>query len=327
MTNTNYPSATPQGSSQPPKSNGSKNLVIGLLAAGLLGTWGYLLYDKNKSSEKIQTFQAQSTSYMTQRDSLKNMYDEAEMRLDSITSNNNTLHGQLTDRQKDINSLKSQIRSILSKKNATEAELKEAKGLIAQLNDKISGLEADVVRLTGENQQLTAANTTLTQEKSDLQQTLQTTTTEKQDLEKTVDVGSTFSASNIQVTAINDRRNGKEKATTTAKKADKLVVSFDVENRIAKSGPADMYILVTAPDGKVIADPSMGSGTLTTRTDGDKPYTAKVSIQYEQGTQKLVEFPIKQNKFQTGSYKIEIYHNGFKIGEGTRILKKGGLFG
>ena len=85
MTNTNYPSATPQTPNQPPKKNGSKNLVIGLLAAGLLGTWGYLLYDKNQSSEKIQTFQTQSTSYMTQRDSLKNMYDDAEMRLDSIT--------------------------------------------------------------------------------------------------------------------------------------------------------------------------------------------------------------------------------------------------
>ncbi len=47
-----------------------------------------------------------------------------------------------------------------------------------------------------------------------------------------------------------------------------------------------MYIMVTAPDGKVISDPSLGSGTLTTRTDGDKPFTAKVSIQYEQGTQK-----------------------------------------
>ena len=29
----------------------------------------------------------------------------------------------------------------------------------------------------------------------------------------------------------------------------------------------------------------------------------------------------------TGNYKIEIYHNGFKIGEGIRSLKKGGLFG
>ncbi|MCC7401944.1 MAG: hypothetical protein IT214_10725 [Chitinophagaceae bacterium] len=327
MTNTNYPSATPQVPNQPPKKNGSKNIVIGLLAAGLLGTWGYLLYDKNKSSEQIQTFQAQSTSYMTQRDSLKNMYDDAEMRLDSITSSNNNLQGKLTDRQKDIANLKAQIRSILTKKNATEAELAQAKSLIAQLNDKISGLEADVARLTTENQQLTAANTSLTQEKTDLQQNLQTTTAQKQDLEKTVDVGSTFVASNIKITPIDDKKNGKEKTTTKAKKVDKLVVSFDVENRIAKSGPADMYIMVTAPDGKVIGDPSMGSGTLNTRNDGDKPYTVKVPIQYEQGTQKLVEFPIKQSKFQTGDYKIEIYQNGFKIGEGTRSLRKGGLFG
>lgn len=326
MTNTNYPSATPP-QSPAPKNNSGKNIAIGLLAAGLLGTWGYFLYDKNKSTEKIQTFQAQSTSYMTQRDSLKNMYDDAEMRLDSITSSNNDLQGKLTDRQKDISSLKSQIRSILNKKNATEAELAQAKSMIAELNDKISGLEADVVRLTGENQQLTAANTTLTQEKADLQQNLQTTTTEKQDLEKTVDVGSTFSASNIQVTPLKDRRNGKEKATVNAKKVDKLVVSFDVQNRIAKSGPADMYIIVTSPDGKVIADSEMGSGTLTTRNDGDKNFTTKVSIQYDQGTKKLVEFPIKQNKFQTGSYKIEIYQNGFKIGEGNSTLKKGGLFG
>ncbi len=327
MTNTNYPSATPQTPSQPPKKNGSKNVVIGLLAAGLLGTWGYLLYDKNQSSEQIQTFQAQSTSYMSQRDSLKNMYDDAEMRLDSITSSNNNLQGQLTDRQKDINNLKSQIRSILSKKNASDAELAKAKSLIAELNDKISGLEADVARLTEENGQLTAANNTLTQEKADLQQNLQTTTEQKQDLEKTVDIGSTFVASNIKITPIDDKKNGKEKTTTKAKKVDKLLVSFDVENRIAKSGPADMYIMVTAPDGKVISDPEMGSGTLNTRNEGDKTFTVKVPIQYEQGTQKLVEFPIKQNKFQTGDYKIEIYQNGFKIGEGTRSLRKGGLFG
>jgi hypothetical protein len=85
--------------------------------------------------------------------------------------------------------------------------------------------------------------------------------------------------------------------------------------------------MVTAPDGKVISDPSMGSGTLTTRTDGDKPYTSKVSIQYDQNTRKNVQIPLQESDFQKGDYKIEIYHNGFKIGEGTRTLKKGGLFG
>jgi hypothetical protein len=142
-----------------------------------------------------------------------------------------------------------------------------------------------------------------------------------------VDVASTFSASNIQITPVNEKKSGKEKNTTTAKRVDKLVVSFDVENRIAKSGPADMYIVVTAPDGKVITDPALGSSTLSTRMEGDKTFTAKVPIEYEQGVRKAVQFPIRQTDFQTGNYKIEIYHNGFKIGEGVRSLKKGGLFG
>ena len=325
MTNTNYPSATPQN--QPPQNRGNRNLLIGILAAALLGTWGNLLWDKNNSGEKLQVAQTQSDSYMTQRDSLKLMYDEAEMRLDSITGANNNLQGEKTALQKDIDAKKSEIRSILSKKNASDAELARARTLISELNDKIGSLEQEVSRLTGENQELTANNTQLTTEKQTLEQNLQTSSAEKEALSQTVDVGSTFSASNIQITPINEKKNGKEKVSTTAKRVDKLVVSFDVENRIAKSGPADMYIMVTAPDGKVVSDPSLGSGTLTTRADGDKPFTTKVPVEYEQGTRKAVQFPIRQEDFQRGDYKIEIYHNGFKIGEGTRTLKKGGLFG
>jgi len=324
MTDTNYPSASNTPQSQPKKSN--KNLVIGLLAAGLLGTWGYFLYDKNKAGEQQQIVQTQSNSYMSQRDSIKAMYEDAEIRLDSITGANNTLQGEKTNLQtslqKEIESKKAEIRKILNDKNATKAQLDRAQTLIGELNDKISGLEAEVTRLTGENQELTVANTSLKTEKADLETNLEVTKTEKADLESTVDIASTFSASNIQVTPVDEKKAGKEKNTTTAKKVDKLVVSFDVENRIARSGAADMYIIVTAPDGKVVSDGSI----LNTREDGDKTFTAKVPVDYVQGKRQNVQFPIRQEKFLTGNYKIEIYHNGLKIGEGVRSLKKGGLF-
>jgi len=325
MTNTNYPSATPNEPRQP--NRGNKNLLIGILAAGLLGTWGYLLYDKNKSGETLQVAQTQSENYMTQRDSLKLLYDDAEMRLDSITGANNNLQGEKSTLQKQIEANKAEIRRILNDRNATAADLKRARTMIADLNNQIASLEAEVSRLTGENQELTAHNTQLTTEKQVLEQNLQISTTEKEALAQTVDVGSTFSASNIQITPVNEKKSGKEKTTTSAKKVDKLVVSFDIENRIARSGPAEMYIMVTAPDGQVVTDPALGSATLTTRTDGDRQYTAKVPVEYEQGTRKALSFPIRQEDFQRGDYKIEIYHNGFKIGEGVRTLKKGGLFG
>jgi hypothetical protein len=328
MTNTNYPSATPANEPQPSQNKGNnKNLLIGLLVAGLLGTWGYLLWDKNKSTEKIQEQQTLSENYLSQRDSLKTMFDVAQLRLDSITGANNSLQGEKSELMKKIDADKAEIRRILNDRNASKAELARAQQLIANLNNQISSLEEEVARLTGENQELAANNMQLATEKTVLEQNLQTSATEKEALSQTVDVGSTFSASNIQITPVNEKKNGKEKTTSTAKRVDKLVVSFDVENRIARSGPADMYIMVTAPDGKVVAEGDLGSGTLTTRTDGDRPFTTKIPVEYEQGTRKSVQFPIRAEDFQRGDYKIEIYHNGFKIGESIRTLKKGGLFG
>lgn len=327
MTNTNYPSATTPPQPQPQKGNSSKNIIIGVLAAGLLGTWGFLLYDKNKSGEKISQQQTQINSLDSAKTSIQQEFDNALARLDSVTGSNNNLQGQLTDRQKEIDAKKAEIRKILNDKKATEGQLAKARAMVADLNEKISGLESEVARLTGENQVLTVANTTLKEEKTVLEQNLATASAEKDELSKTVDVGSTFSASNIRVTPVDERKSGKEKNTSTAKRVDKLVISFDVENRIAKSGPADMYLIVTAPDGKVITDASMGSSILSTRTDGDKSYTTKISIDYTQGQRKTVQYPIRNGDFGTGDYRIEIYHNGFKIGEGVRSLKKGGLFG
>jgi hypothetical protein len=187
-------------------------------------------------------------------------------------------------------------------------------------------LETEVARLTGENQELASNNAQLTAEKTVLETNLQTTTAEKEELATTVDVASTFSASNITIKPFNEKRSGKEKETTTAKRVDKLVISFDVENRIARSGPADLYVVVTGPNGQVVTDPNIGSGTLTTRLDGDRPFSFKTTINYEQNTRKNVSVPLRRNDFQTGDYKIEIYQNGFKIAEGVRTLKKGGLF-
>ena len=324
MTNTNYPSATP--TTQPQRSNNSKNIVIGLLAVALLGSWAYFLMKINRSDKEILSKTEEGVHYMSQRDSLESLYKFTLDKYDSVNVANNDLEGKLTGRQTEITKLKGEISSILKKKNASQTELKRAKTLIEELNTKISTLEADVARLTGENQVLTQEKTVLTTEKAALETNLATTQTEKQELEKTVDVGSTFSASNIGITPVNEKSGGKEKETTTAKKVDKLVVSFDVQNMIAKSGPADMYILVTAPDGKVISTTATGGGTFTTRNDGDKEFTYKTTVNYEQGTRQNVQIPVMQEKFLTGDYKIQVYHNGFKIGEGVRTLKKGGIF-
>ena len=85
-------------------------------------------------------------------------------------------------------------------------------------------MQADVARLTQDNQTLTQdkvvltqEKTTLTEEKEKLNQDLTTTTVAKQDLEKKVDIASTLNASNIAITPVDIKQNGKEKVTATAK--------------------------------------------------------------------------------------------------------------
>ncbi|MES2778663.1 MAG: hypothetical protein V4651_02085, partial [Bacteroidota bacterium] len=86
------------------------------------------------------------------------------------------------------------------------------------------------------------------------------------------------------------------------------------------SGSKDLFISIAAPDGTPIAVEALGSGMFTTREGEQKSYTQKVQINYTQGQKQIVSFDWKQNtKFMPGSYKIEVYHNGFKIGE--RFLK------
>jgi predicted nucleic acid-binding Zn-ribbon protein len=325
MSTTNYPSATPQN--EPPRKD-FKNLIIGILAAGFLGTWGYLLWNNNKQEQVQQTQQTQIAKVTDEKGQLQKNFDDALVRLDSLTGTNNKLQSQLTSANSDISKKKAEIRGILNKKNATASELGRAKQLITDLNGKISDLEKQVTELTAQNTQLTQDKTQLTQDKDRLTTDLQSTTTAKQDLEKKVDIASTLNASNIAITPVQDRKNGKEKVTSNAKKVDKLVISFDVNNRIAQTGQTDIYVCITAPDGKPVSVAALGSGTFTSREEGDKTFTAKVPVEIEAGKTKPVQFAWKQDTpFQRGSYKIEIYHNGFKIGEGTRELKKGGLFG
>ncbi len=324
MDNSNSP--TPETNTRESSKN-SKNVIIAVLAFAFLGSLGYLLVNNNSKSNAIEQQQTQIAKVSSEKSDLQRNFDESLTRLDSMASLSNGLKNKLTDKNTEIAKRKNEIRSILNKKNATAAELAKAKELIGELNDKITTMEQDVARLTQDNQSLTQDKTALTQDKEKLTSDLTATTVVKEDLEKKVDIASTLNASNITITPVDVKKDGKEKVTATAKRVNKLVISFDVDNRIAQPGTTDVYVCITGPDGKAISDSAMGSGTFTTREDGDKSYTKKLSVDIETAKSKNVKFAFTPGaNFEQGNYKIQIYQNGFKIGEGTRELKKGGLF-
>ena len=121
------------------------------------------------------------------------------------------------------------------------------------------------------------------------------------------------------------KSDGTQKETSSAKRADLFVISCQLdENRVTPSGKKTLYVSVFNPDGT----PSGTEGTFKSREAGDVSYSNKVEVDYEKGKVLPVSFSWKPGaKFQAGEYKIVIYHNGFKIGEGKKDLRKGGFLG
>ncbi len=306
-----------------------KNLFIGILIAGLIILAGFFVFDHSKSGEAIQAQQTEVAKITTEKSEIQTNFDASLARLDSMQTANTALDGKLSSSKDEISKMKTEIRSILHKKNATAAELAKAQDMIAQLNGKITDMQNQIAMLTQQNDTLKQNVTTLTTEKATLSHNLDSTNVVKEELAKKVDVASTLNASNISITPIKVKSNGKEKVSSVAKKVDKLVVSFDVSNRIVQPGTTDVYVVVIGPDGKSIAANATDStgDTFTTREDGDKAYTAKLPVALETSKTKNVEFAFApKDHFQQGEYKIQIYQNGFLIGESVSDLKKGGLF-
>ena len=322
MSTSNIPVATPE---MTPKKN-YKNAIIAALSVALVSTGGYLAYSKSESGKTIDQQKTEISSVLSQKSELQSSFDASLARLDSMETVTTNLKTELESKDNDIAKAKQEIRSILNKKDATAKELGRAKKLIGSLNEKISGMEQEIARLTQENQSLGEQKQALMAENTKINDELTSTKTAKVELEKKVDVASTLNASNISITPIDVKSSGKEKVSTVAKRVDKLQVSFDVNNRIIQSGSTDLYVLVIGPDGQPITS-SANSGQFNTREEGSKSYTAKVPVELETAKTKNVAFSFNPgSKFQKGDYTIQIYQNGFLIGQGTKTLKKGGLF-
>ncbi len=325
----NFPTPNiPEQKPLPKKRNYNyKGLVLGLLIAALAGTWAYVIWDKSKSNQQSQQLAMQLGTSDSSKNDLQLELNNAVMSLDMLKSTNARADSLLKTKDKDIQDLKARVQKIINDKNASGAQLAEARRLIKQLKGNIETYTAEIEKLKNDNLQLTEEKRVVTVERDVVRKNFDSAKTVIKDREHIIDIGSTLHASNLNVTGVKERGNGKEKETTTAKRVDKLKISFDLdENRITQSGLKEIYINIIAPDGSVIVIPE-GAAKFVTRDGVEKSATKKVEVDYKQGERKQVQIELaKTQNFLPGDYKIEIYNNGFKIGEAVRSFKKGGLF-
>lgn len=274
----------------------------------LIGSNIFLYYQKNNQETDHQDQIVTKDSTIV---TLKSEYDASLVRLDDLMGKNAALDSMLVDKNSELSKIKARINELTNKSKMSAEELQEAKVLIASLRKKIDGYEQEIGVLKAKNASLTGQ--------------VETLTSDNQTLTEQIDLGKILAASNIQMTPIDLRRNGnKEVETTKAKRVDVLRVKFDiVKNLLDEGGNKEFFIVMRNPDGELLSNPSLGSGSFVNANGSNVNYSVSKTVNLEKG-QELKDIVVDWNQatsYEKGNYQVEIYHKGYQIGNGTIALR------
>src|SRR5438477_3329981 len=301
----------------------SKNLLLLLISIALIGTWIYHLYDKSHYTSHQLAVLVKDTLATEEaiRDSLQKLFNEKTVELDTTKTVANSLKGTLDSTMTKIFVLRRQISDILKNRSATKTDLIKARELIEEYKQRIEEMTAQNNDLEAERTRLNGILAQLDDQMKGLQDNIQKITQENKELSETINEASTFIASELRLSAVTTRPGKREMETMAANKANKFILSFVLQNNITKNDSYDVYLVITQPDKKVLQTDVWGNDYFDSKTEGTKPFTAKIHFEYNKGEKKKILSTIQPDNFFPGTYTFQVYQNGISIGETTKQLK------
>jgi len=257
----------------------------------------------------------QVSNLSTAGDSVKNVLAQTRSDLEQFRGKNAQLDSLLDQAKRDLDEKEVKLKNLTGKERNMEKLNKELQAQLKDLKGFRDEYLAKVDSLLTLNKQLTA-------DKEQLTTKLETTS---KNLETTVNKASVLQAEYIKVTTYKRTGPGKYKENTNPKRVHKMQACFDVlENKIAKPGDKNVYLVITEPGGKPLGDRSKGSGDLKVLGSNEMiMYAATTSINYTNARQNVcLSWEEEKDKmFPPGKYMIEVYIDGTLAGASSYTMK------
>jgi septal ring factor EnvC (AmiA/AmiB activator) len=194
-------------------------------------------------------------------------------------------------------------------------ERKELEEMVAQLREEITKKDAEIATLKVANDSLTTNVNNLTAEKQKLGDSLNMTA-------KELAYAAILKAEGIKVTAL--KENGKEmdEAEYKHSKIDRVKIQFSLaDNKAAKQNTKRFFVSLVPPSGKPFCDMNNGGGSCMLADGSEVPYTLTQDLSFDNTNQKLAFTMFKGFNYIPGNYKVIVYSEGYKIGEGGFAVK------
>lgn len=299
--------------------NNNTGTLIGLILMTLLAAvFGYLYYQERgvttKQEGDIQLRVAELAASEIKLDSISKQ-------LDAKIAEVQGLGGDVAELQKMKESLESD-RAALRKGNASMGKkIKEYEEFLTKKDEEIAQLREENQQLISQNETLNQTNTELQTSRQAVRDSLAGVVTKNTELESKVTQAAALRARNVKVYAISSKGKVREGEEVKAKRVDKVRVDFILEkNPLTLTDNKTIYMRIIDPSGATISDTALGSGEFD--FNGSKQaYTISQDVSYSNSNQDVSIMYDRPSAFAKGKYNVQLYSEGFSIGEGSFSVK------
>ena len=308
--------------------------IMTLLAAGL----GYMLF---QSKDTVANQQEVISTKVMELAQTRTKLDSISKELDSQIAEVQKLGGDVTELQKAKTELEQDKKDIQSKSASEVASVRSKyEGKIKNYEALLASKETELVKLREENGVLANENQTLksqteslrgenkgiaqnaAQTKEEAAKQVEEEAAKNKVLSEKVAKAAALRTEFVKVIGINERGKESEEKKYRAKKLSKIKVVFQLaKNDLTEKERKTVFIRVLDPDGSTIFDASTGSGNFTINGQ-ELAYTTRGDLNYD-NENLYIEMVYNRGgtAYREGQYKVELYAEGFKIGEGGFEVK------
>jgi len=306
---------------------GAINMTIGSLV-GVLSLLAYLFIGSRNETLEVQqqltTKVEQFASVQVKLDSISSVLNEKIIEVRQLGGSVTGLERIRQQLENDKKKLKYDLTFSLQQ---YDLKIRDYKSYLVQNEVEIDKLKAENGSLLSrarlleeEKQTILSENEGLKYERAALAKTVVDYSVQNADLKKKVTLASTIKAVDVNVSALT--ASGKERTggIYKASRIDRLKIAFIIpSNPVNQDGSKELYVRIIDATGAVVSE-SISAGTLW-HEGREIGYSTRHTIALEPTDQRIDIFFHRDAPYKPGSYRVELYADGFRIGDGQFDVK------
>ncbi|MCX6182818.1 MAG: hypothetical protein NT150_12920 [Bacteroidetes bacterium] len=289
--------------------------LIGLIAI-LLATSIYFGYELSGTEKEKIVMETEGKVKQEKYDRLLTDLNKTKDLLEQAKTGDPVRDQELQAKSAEIERLREKLKSYESEGDVEyfrkiKAELWKLRNEIRDLKKKNEQLLAEVAKLTDENGQKNSTINSLNSTTKDLKQNLQS-------LEERNRLATQIMARDMVAEGIRQRRNS-ERVSKSPRNVERIRFAFTLNANLgARAGMKTIYLRCIEPGGAIFTN----GGAKFTLNGQETLYSERQDVDYQNRDLDVIMYATPySSQFVAGTYTLEAYMDGYKLGTATVELK------